>query len=171
MVWIESITQKDGFSASIVAMMFSNWISACTRTCEPSRPSRCARSATWAPLSSPVTYSTGIWRDRASSACSSKVDLPMPGSPPISTTPPETMPPPSTRSSSSSPVGVRATSAASICASVVTGCAAFRPRESACIRFLLAAGSARVSSRVFQALHWGHLPSHLGLTPPHSLQV
>ena len=35
----------------------------------------------------------------------------MPGSPPISTTPPSTTPPPSTRSSSSRPLGVRATSA------------------------------------------------------------
>jgi hypothetical protein len=54
-------------------------------------------------------------------ACSSSVLLPMPGSPPISTTPPGTMPPPSTRSSSSWPVGVRITSLASISASVVTG--------------------------------------------------
>jgi hypothetical protein len=55
MVWIESITQKEGCSTGIVAWMRSSWISACTRTCEPSRPSRRARSATWAPLSSPVT--------------------------------------------------------------------------------------------------------------------
>jgi hypothetical protein len=40
--------------------MRSSWISASTRTCEPARPSRRARSATWAPLSSPVTYSTFI---------------------------------------------------------------------------------------------------------------
>ena len=76
-------------------------------------PSRRARSATCAPLSSPVTYSVFFSRDSASSACSSSVLLPMPGSPPISTTPPGTMPPPSTRSSSSCPVGVRSTSAAS----------------------------------------------------------
>ena len=67
-------------------------------------------------------------RDSASSACSSSVDLPMPGSPPISTTPPATMPPPSTRSSSSSPVGWRSTSLASISDSVVTGWLAIRPR-------------------------------------------
>ena len=35
-------------------------------------------------------------RCNASSACSSKVDLPMPGSPPMSTTAPSTTPPPST---------------------------------------------------------------------------
>jgi hypothetical protein len=36
----------------------------------------------------------------AASACNTRVDLPMPGSPPISTTEPRTSPPPSTRSSS-----------------------------------------------------------------------
>ena len=41
-------------------------------------------------------------------ACSSSVDLPMPGSPPSSTSEPGTTPPPSTRSNSSMPVGSRA---------------------------------------------------------------
>ena len=55
------------------------------------------------------------------SACSSRVDLPMPGSPPISTTPPATRPPPSTRSNSSMPVPKRGTSIASMSASDSTG--------------------------------------------------
>jgi len=120
-VWIESTTQNCGASASTVARIFSSWISAATRTRVPASPSRRARSATCAGLSSPVTYSTFICDDSASSACSSSVLLPMPGSPPISTTAPSTMPPPSTRSSSSCPVGVRATSAASTSLSVATG--------------------------------------------------
>ena len=54
-VWIESTTQKAGDSASSVARIFSSWISASTRTRAPVSPSRRARSATCAPLSSPVT--------------------------------------------------------------------------------------------------------------------
>ena len=42
-------------------------------------------------------------------ACSSRVDLPMPGSPASSTAPPATMPPPSTRSRAGSPLGKRTT--------------------------------------------------------------
>lgn len=34
-----------------------------------------------------------------------------------------------------------------------------------------AVDSATASISVFQALQCGHLPSHLGLEPPHSLQV
>ncbi|MCY1546002.1 hypothetical protein D9M68_819770 [compost metagenome] len=54
-VWIESITAMAGLVWSSVARIFSSWISASTLTCEPSSPSRRERSATWAPLSSPVT--------------------------------------------------------------------------------------------------------------------
>ena len=54
-VWIESITATAGWTAAMVARIFSSWISASTLTCELSRPSRRERSATWAPLSSPVT--------------------------------------------------------------------------------------------------------------------
>jgi hypothetical protein len=54
-VWIESITAMAGRVASSVAMIFSSWISASTCTCEWSSPSRRERSATCAPLSSPVT--------------------------------------------------------------------------------------------------------------------
>ena len=44
---------------------------------------------------------------KAAASCSSSVDLPMPGSPPISSAEPGTMPPPVTRSSSARPVGMR----------------------------------------------------------------
>ena len=105
----------------MVAKIFSNWVSASTCTWLWSSPSRRERKATCAPDSSPVTYSVAMPpRCKPSMACSSKVDFPMPGSPPISTTPPATSPPPSTRSSSSCPVGVRATSCASMSASVAT---------------------------------------------------
>ncbi|MPM59358.1 hypothetical protein SDC9_106198 [bioreactor metagenome] len=160
--------------ASTVARIFSSWISASTFTWLASSPRRRERSATCAPLSSPVTYSVGRpERCSASRACSSSVDLPMPGSPPISTTPPSTTPPPSTRSNSSMPLGVRATSCASMAASGVTACDCARPEyEGALRRFLPPlALSAMVSTRVFHAPQDGHLPSQRGLVPPHSEQV
>ena len=48
--------------------------------------SRCARSATCSADSSPVTYSAGSLAARTLRACSNRVDLPMPGSPPMRTT-------------------------------------------------------------------------------------
>ncbi len=91
---------------------------------EPARAQRHLRAAL---LAGDVEHLASA-RDSASSACSSSVDLPMPGSPPISTTPPATMPPPSTRSNSSMPVGWRSASVASISASVATASAGSRPR-------------------------------------------
>ena len=130
-VWIESITAICGDWVCSVAMIFSNWVSANTFTWLWSSPKRRARSATCAPDSSPVTYKVR-WpvRCKPSSACNNSVDLPMPGSPPINTTPPSTMPPPNTRSSSSWPVGVRSTSCASISLSAMTGEAGASPARS-----------------------------------------
>ncbi len=69
---------------------------------------------TWAGDSSPHTYKTLDSRSaRAAAACSSRVDLPMPGSPPMSTSDPWTSPPPSTRSNSETPVASRSSAAAS----------------------------------------------------------
>jgi hypothetical protein len=93
----------------------------------------------------------------------------MPGSPPISTTPPSTMPPPSTRSSSSCPVGVRSKSLASISPRVATS--AVLASEAKRLLRVEAAGSATDSISVFQAPQAGHLPSHLELVPPQSLQT
>src|SRR6476620_6738506 len=51
----------------------------------------------------------------AAAAWSSRVDLPMPGSPPTRTAEPGTRPPPSTRSNSAMPVGSRGASRVSVC--------------------------------------------------------
>ena len=70
---------------------------------------RSARILTWAADSSPQTSRTA--RPEAatrSRTCRSSVDLPIPGSPPTSTSEPGTMPPPSTRSSSEMPLEKRA---------------------------------------------------------------
>ena len=57
----------------------------------------------------------------------------------------------------------------SIAASVLTSAV----RASAAKRFLTGASAigGNDSTSVFQALQAGHLPSHLGLTSPHSEQV
>ena len=168
-VWMESITATSGRCTSSVARIFSSWISASTRTCDRSNPSRRDRNATCAPLSSPVTYRVFLpARCRESSACNSSVDLPIPGSPPINTTPPSTIPPPNTRSSSSCPVGVRSISDASISDNTATSAVLASDAK----RFLAGASLwATDSMSVFQALQCGHLPNHLGEVPPHSLQV
>jgi hypothetical protein len=110
-----------------------------------------------------------ICADSASSACSSSVDLPMPGSPPISTTPPSTMPPPSTRSSSSCRWGCARHVGWPRCPPAWPP-AGFGQRLEA-VLCPAGAGSATDSISVFQAPQAGHLPSHFGLVPPHSVQV
>src|SRR5215510_15296514 len=102
-------------------------------------------------------------------ACRSSVDLPMPGSPPSSTSEPGTTPPPRTRSNSSMPVDRRtplavSTSAYSFAAPVLENCAYL---------FALAVGAAvdsaaRSSTSEFQAPHSAQRPSHLGDCAPHS---
>src|SRR5690606_18383813 len=123
-----------------------------------------------APDSSPLTYSTFLSLERFASACSSSVDLPIPGSPPINTTPPATRPPPSTRSNSSMPVPKRGTSIASMSARLNTGAVCASPCRCPEKR-LLPPASTTVSTSVFHAPHAGHCPVHLGAIPPHSVQV
>ena len=168
-VWIESITATVGFCSDTAAWIASSRISANRLTLPVARPSRRARSATCSADSSPVTYSTEVVSDRDASACSSSVDLPMPGSPPISTTAPATRPPPSTRSNSSRPVGWRGVSRASISDRLRTGLLL----ASGAYRWAAADGAddSTVSSSVFQALQCGHLPCHFAVVPPHSAQT
>jgi hypothetical protein len=67
-------------------------------------PMRSARSRTCArSILRPRHRRRGGRRAPAAQACISRVDLPMPGSPPISSTEPRTKPPPVTRSSSPMP--------------------------------------------------------------------
>ena len=54
-VWIESITQASGRSASSAASTASTEVSARTGTASARSPSRSARSRTWAADSSPET--------------------------------------------------------------------------------------------------------------------
>jgi hypothetical protein len=104
---------------------------------------------------------------RRASDCSSRVDLPIPGSPPISTTPPATSPPPSTRSNSSTPVAWRGSSRGRISASI---CRPLAPASAAKSRPAGAAVSTTASTRVFHCPQPGHWPCHLGELAPHSVQ-
>src|SRR5690606_4209560 len=105
----------------------------------------------------------------AQRVCSRMVDLPMPGSPPISTTEPSTRPPPSTRSSSPEAVEKRGTSSTLTSARVLicACCPAPPPRPDGAAAPPL---SIRVSVRAFQAPHSPHCAAHLGKVAPHSVQ-
>src|SRR5690554_1923196 len=102
--------------------------------------------------------------------CSRMVDLPIPGSPPISTTEPVTRPPPNTLSSSDEPLGWRGVSSVETSAKVLTW--ACSPAQ-----LLLRAPpplppvgvvSITVSTRVFHAWHSLHCPAHLLKVAPQS---
>jgi hypothetical protein len=55
--------------------------------------------------------------------------------------------------------------------SAVTADAGAKPARGA-KRFLAApSGADTASTKVFQASQCGHLPNHLGLVPPHSVQL
>ena len=169
-VWMESMTTTAGLTCSMAWVMWASDTSASIGSVEPSMPRRAPRKATCASDSSPLTYSTRWLCDISASACSSSVDLPMPGSPPISTTEPGTMPPPSTRSNSANPVGSRGT--------VSTGTSDSRAIDEVSAS-MPAAGrrppasffGSRNSSSVFQAWQAGHCPSHLAVVLPHSRQT
>ena len=111
--------------------------------------------------------SAGATSPSAASACSSSVDLPMPGSPPSSTTCPATRPPPSTRSSSSMPTGMRASSRAVDPARA----AAARSPAPAPRRRCVPGFSARVSTSVPAAPHDGQAPNHCSALAPQSEQT
>ncbi len=82
------MTTISGPDAVIAPTIASSCTSASSSTGALTSPSRCARSATCSTDSSPVMYSVRCAAPSAALACNSSVDFPMPGSPPISTTPP-----------------------------------------------------------------------------------
>jgi len=96
--------------------------------------------------------------------CSSRVDLPIPGSPPISTALPGTSPPPSARSNSAIPVDLRTGS----CVGALSGsnATARPPRERSCFCENTVAGTS--STNVFHALQSAHCPCQRGETDPHA---
>ncbi len=117
-VWIESTTIASGAIWAAASSTTSRSVSHSSSSDSGTAPRREARRRICVSLSSPVTYRMR-WPSRASAmaSCSSSVLLPMPGSPPTSSSEPGTSPPPSTRSSSRMPVRVRSADSTSTCAS------------------------------------------------------
>ncbi len=163
---MESITITPGRTLAAVASTCSTQVSLRHSRRSASSPSRSARMAICCRDSSPDTYRQRFVAPSAATACSNSVDLPMPGSPPNSTTEPGTSPPPSTRSSSASPVGSRATSPAATADRRVTAAGAWPvwPR-----RLVAGLAGTRNSSMVFHARQSGHCPAHLGCVLPQAL--
>ncbi len=163
------MTMKSGRLAAAVASTVSRLVSVRHSRPSGSSPSRCARIATWAADSSPVTYSALRSAAIAACDCSSSVDLPMPGSPPINTTEPGTRPPPSTRSSSLNPELKRGVSPVRTAPRRTTSADAepVQPPRREPGRAVSPADSASA----FQAPQSGHCPDHLGWLPPHSPQT
>src|SRR5919198_3878247 len=161
---MESITITRGVSLSASSKMRSLWVSVRSRKESALRSSRRARNATCWADSSPLTYSTlsPTACDKEASICSSRVDLPIPGSPPSNTTEPATNPPPSTRSSSLRPVGVRIPSTSGTSPKVQIAGSALPGRP----RVVAPLWEAITSIKLFQAPHSPHWPDHLGAVAP-----
>ena len=113
-VWMESTTSTSGFTSSTAAITDGSDVSDTSHNRPSSVPRRSARKRTcWRLSSADTSRQRSPPAERAERTCSSSVDFPMPGSPPSSVTEPGTSPPSSTRSSSDTPVGRGAHSAAS----------------------------------------------------------
>src|SRR5258708_5439377 len=128
--------------------------------------SRSARRRSWSGDSSPETYSVETpWLSSLAAHCISSVDLPIPGSPPTSTTEPGTIPPPSTKSNSARPVFHRPTAPPATSDRRMGGWpdGALRSADPP-IRPTASSTSA------FHAPHASHFPPHFGWSAPHSVQ-
>src|SRR5438046_8639674 len=148
--------------------MASRRVSPSTWTAPASSLSRTARRRICSGDSSPDTYSVGTPALSSRAAhCSSRVDFPMPGSPPTSTTDPGTMPPPNTKSNSSRPVFhlaraplVRADKRTGGLADACRACLTARPPER----------PTASSTSVFHAPQASQRPAHFGCSAPQSVQ-
>ncbi len=147
-------------------MMLSSEVSQATKRLSEPRPRRSARILSCVALSSPDAYRM-VFVFMASRFWSTRVDLPTPGSPPMSTMAPGTSPPPSTRLSSPEGSLMRGCSSARI--SLRATASALRPATGDGER-RGADAATRSSTSVFHAPHDGQRPAHLGESAPHSLQ-
>ena len=117
-------------------------------------PSLSARERICEADSSPETYRTLPFVSINAAVCSKRVDLPIPGSPPISTAEHLVAPPPRTRSNSLVPVERRAHSIG-LTDFKGTGFAGLCPENGTFV-----CGCEKHSSKLFHSPHSGHLPSH-----------
>src|SRR5215207_4549646 len=152
----------DGSTWSIADITLASDVSASNQRSGRTDANRSARRRTCWALSSAVTYSARPGHH--ASSCSSRVLLPMPGSPPSNVTEPGTIPPPSTLSSSPMPVGCGLL----VCGSTSPISCGFDPAGAMDGTSPVAASS---STSVFHCEHNTHCPTHLGCVVPHSLQT
>src|SRR6476646_5423409 len=112
-----------------------------------------------------------FWPSLATRAatCSSKVDLPMPGSPPTSIAEPATIPPPIARSNSARPLGSRSGSAAGV--SKPTSGITRPPPCRLCFAAKMLDTSALSWTSVFHSAQSGHWPCHRCWTDPQAWHV
>lgn len=167
MVCMESTMTRPGWVFSMWLSIFSSDVSQTMKTLSLGRPMRSALILICFALSSPETYS--MVRDLMESMFwSTRVDLPMPGSPPMRMMLPGTRPPPRTRLSSEEGILMRGSSSVAISD---TGTGADR-REDECgpgVRDFFS-GSTFSSTMVFHSPHAGHRPTHFGDSAPQLLQ-
>ena len=111
-VWMESITTNSGCASSMACLICFISVSGNSKKSEsPRTPNLSARNFICDALSSPAIYKIFLPRlANCPEICSNKVDLPIPGSPPINTMEPGTIPPPRTRLNSSLSVLMRGVS-------------------------------------------------------------
>ena len=164
--WIESITTRSGSASTTELITVPTSVAA--RISRPGGigPRRSARSRTWWADSSADTSRTRCPEAaRAASTWSSRVDLPIPGSPPRRVTEPGTRPPESTRSNSSTPVGTavasdRSTEESGTGMAERSSASTARTNDPSCAS----------STRVFHSPQEGHRPVHLAEVEPQSMQ-
>ena len=157
-VWIESITRTSGLYSSIALQIENTSVSEAMAIFCPLIPNLLALSLIWETDSSPLTYATVYFWDKLPQICSRRVDLPAPGSPPISIPAPFTIPPPRTLSSSLIPVRIRfLLSSASISLNWLNSTDLYE------VFFAVDAGEVSITSSVivFHSLQDEHCPCHL----------
>ena len=164
------MTSTCGWISFAISIIFSSPVSQSRSMSLPETFSRSLRSFTWFALSSPLTYR--VFTPAAvivASVVSTSVDLPIPGSPPISTKEPGASPPPSTRSNSVFAVLSRRVSSVETSLSATTlwtGPPRPRPPRPA----LSATGITACSLREFHSPQNGQRPTHLGVVLPQFVQ-
>ena len=162
MVCIESIIMSLGFILSASAITRSSEFSAKT-SISLFAPRRIARNFNCEADSSPETYSTGKSDVISDAVFISKVDFPIPGSPPMSTAIAGTIPPPKTRSNSDTPVLILSVSVMSISFSRMTCDSVSDAATDAGTSF-----GGVYSLSEFHAPQAGQQPNHLPDSNPHS---
>ena len=174
---MESTITRPGCDSPSRSRIVSTSVSASSKMPWPLMPMRSARSLICTGDSSPVTYRTWsipeLLDDRKLANCSSRVDLPTPGSPVSSDTEPGTMPPPRTRFNSADGSAILGWELVDTSASASGSLLACPTQDARLDLASPAAGATALSVRGRVESQWGlgQNPIHLALSCPHSWQM